>query len=501
MRPPNSALTKAPLYRILALGVGLILATLGSSGVLSAETDVNKSGQNCVKADPKNKIDACTEFLNLQSHMYARERAAALTYRAIGWRAEKDFDRATNDLTEAINLDENYAPAFAARGDILREQGRCDNAIPDLDHAIALDTKSSGTYFSRASCLIAVGKSDQALSDLAQTIKLDANNVRGLGLLALGIKGRIEFAKGDYGAAITTYNSAIQLDSTRPIIYLDRAASSAAKGDYQSALSDYDKAVNLAKGGSQLIFTTALAARARLLASQSNTDRAIQDLTLAIEVDPNSAPLHSARAALWVKKGNNKEALADYDEVVRLNPNDANAYNDRARVYLNRGEYLKADNDYSKVIELQPNDLNAWGNRGLGEFYKGDFAAATTDFKKAFEHQPNTYSALWLYIAHSRTSRTEAQQELSASLNSVSGTDWPYPIAQLFLGKLPLSDAEAAATSADRKCEFEFYVGEWQLLHDVRDKALQALRAASVTCPEDFVEHAGALSELKRVSQ
>lgn len=48
-----------------------------------------------------------------------------------------------------------------------------------------------------------------------------------------------------YDEAIETYTQAIELDSTNPVYYSNRAAAHSSKGDHLSAIGDAEKAIEV----------------------------------------------------------------------------------------------------------------------------------------------------------------------------------------------------------------------------------------------------------------
>jgi hypothetical protein len=55
------------------------------------------------------------------------------------------------------------------------------------------------------------------------------------------------------------------------------------------------------------------------------------------------------------------------------------------------------------------------------------------------------------------------------------------------------------ATNEDQRCEVQFYLGEWDLLHERRAEAASELREAVDSCPKNLVEYTGAVAEVKRL--
>jgi len=64
----------------------------------------------------------------------------------------------------------------------------------------------------------------------------------------------------------------------------------------------------------------ALIARAGAFTRKDQTDRAIADDDVALQLDASQADLFNSRGELWRKKGDRRKALADFGAALRLNP-------------------------------------------------------------------------------------------------------------------------------------------------------------------------------------
>ena len=77
----------------------------------------------------------------------------------------------------------------------------------------------------------------------------------------------------------------------------------------------------------------------------------------------------------YAELGEHEKAIEDYSKAIELNPKNAAVYNNRGISYRKLEEYKKAIEDYSKAIELEPGDADAYYNRAysyrkLGEHEK-----------------------------------------------------------------------------------------------------------------------------------
>ena len=65
-----------------------------------------------------------------------------------------EYDRALNDVSEAIRLNPRLSTTYAKRGVIFERKGEYGNAIDDYTDAIRLDPKSADAYFYRGTAQI-----------------------------------------------------------------------------------------------------------------------------------------------------------------------------------------------------------------------------------------------------------------------------------------------------------------------------------------------------------
>ena len=118
----------------------------------------------------------------------------------------------------------------------------------------------------------------------------------------------------------------------------------------------------------------------------------------------------------------------------------------------------------------------------------------------ANELEESSYFLIWRYLARERAGESGAA-EFAASAARSKSADWPDPIVELYLGQRSPADVLSAASKADERCEAQFYIGEWHLLHGDRTAAAAALQTAADSCPKEFDEYTGALAELKRLTR
>lgn len=241
-------------------------------------------------------------------------------------------------------------------------------------------------------------------------------------------------------------------------------------------------------------------------ANQGNHDRAIADYTMALELEPKLGDAYYNRALSWSEKGEHDRAIADYNIALQIAPRDARAHVGRAVEWTVTGDYKRALADYDTVIRLEPKGLAGYFGRGRVHFYAGDYMRAASDLVRAHRLDGSIYTALWLYLARKRAD-IPGERTLAAEADTSGAGAWPAPIVGLYLGgAAPEAVMRAAATGTaaaqrEQRCEASFYIAHWHLLRNARDAAAPLLREAQKTCPTTYMEHEGAVAELRRLQQ
>ncbi len=107
--------------------------------------------------------------------------------------------------------------------------------------------------------------------------------------------------------------------------------------------------------------------------------KALEELSLAIETDPQNVEAHFWRARTYIRLEQFDNAIADLKKVVDLDPRYSRAYDNLGWLFMRRNKYDQSLAHLNKSIELKPD--NGWAHymRGRVFFNKGDF-------QKAFEN-------------------------------------------------------------------------------------------------------------------
>ena len=162
------------------------------------------------------------------------------------------------------------------------------------------------------------------------------------------------------------------------------------RGNVYLNLDELDKAIADLTKAIELDPQLALAYRRRGTAftAQVELDKAIADYSKAIELDPEDASTYITRGGVYLQQHEWDKAIADYNMAIELDPEDAFTYIRRGVTYGVQGELDKKIADYSKAIQLDPEEASFYTIRGQAYYQQGDLEEAIADYSKAIELDP-----------------------------------------------------------------------------------------------------------------
>jgi len=240
--------------------------------------------------------------------------------------------------------------------------------------------------------------------------------------------------------------------------------------------------------------------------NQGNHDRAIADFSMALELEPKLPGAHLNRALSWSEKGDSERAIADYTAALQLSPKDVRAHMGRAVEWTVKGDYKRAVADYEDIIRLEPQGMAGYFGRGRARFYADDFMSAASDFLRAHQLEGSVYTALWVFLARKRAD-IPGEKTLAQDAGMSEAGEWPAPLVGLYLGSaspeavLKAAGHQNPARQREQRCEANFYLAHWHLLRGARAEAVPFLQEARRQCPSGFIEHEGAVAELRRLER
>ena len=118
-------------------------------------------------------------------------------------------------------------------------------------------------------------------------------------------------------------------------------------------------------------------------ANLNQPERAIEDFSTAIALNPNYAEAYYNRGNAYAELNEHERAIEDYGKAIELNPAFAEAYYNRGLAYAELNEHERAIKDYDRAIALNPAFAEAYGNRGIAYSEIQRYEESARDLKKA----------------------------------------------------------------------------------------------------------------------
>ncbi len=155
----------------------------------------------------------------------------------------RDYDRAVNLFTRAIQLDPRNAEIYHNRGMAYAYLRRWREAIDDFTRALQYEPHPS-SYEQRGNVYGSMGDKRAARQDWEHALRMDARRV--LPLLNLGW---LAFEERNLNEALDYLNRALQVEPTMAQAYLHRAKVYYEMGDQARTFSDLQHAKELIESG------------------------------------------------------------------------------------------------------------------------------------------------------------------------------------------------------------------------------------------------------------
>lgn len=173
-----------------------------------------------------------------------------------------------------------------------------------------------------------------------------------------------------------------------PVEDFGKAIEAEGKGEFQLAIEYYTKLINSGETGGDNL-AVIYSNRATLYAITGQSDKALEDFSQSLRLNPEDAVTYINRGAHYEELGQYERAIQDYDESIRIDPKDAHAYNNRCYALLKLDRLQEALLDCNVALVLEPDNpvvIHTTGNvyEALGEKQK-----AAQEYRRALEIAPD----------------------------------------------------------------------------------------------------------------
>jgi len=142
-------------------------------------------------------------------------------------------------------------------------------------------------------------------------------------------------------------------------------------------------------------------------------DRAIDDFTRAITLDPASDEAYFGRGMAYGRNGEIEKGIADLGSYIDRNPGSTLAYTKRGVRYLWLGDLVRADADLRQAVTLDPRNAEAHDDLGVVHAQRGEYDDARRHFSATVGIDPG-YQKAWHNLAMVHHIQGNGKQALAA---------------------------------------------------------------------------------------
>ncbi len=119
-------------------------------------------------------------------------------------------------------------------------------------------------------------------------------------------------------------------------------------------------------------------------------DKAIEDYTKAIEIDPNLMEYYCSRAYCYSLDNQNDLSIKDYDSAIRIAPNEFSLFLYRAQSFEDNQDFENAISDYNIAISKDPNEIEAYIGKGICLARLKKYSKAISTYNAGLKIDPET---------------------------------------------------------------------------------------------------------------
>ncbi|MBB4424175.1 tetratricopeptide (TPR) repeat protein [Bradyrhizobium sp. CIR48] len=287
------------MLRVISLSLVILTAGLFSAAADPQADDLTLCRDR--QAEAQARASACDNLLKADK-LTGKDKAIALSVRGNTLISKRDYDRAIETLSIAIDLDPDYVIALNLRGLAYERKGQDDLAMADYNLALQKRPTYGVPYNNRGVIHARRGALQSALDDFSLSIKYTPKF-----LLGWTNRARARTLMKDFDGAIADFAEAEKIDPAAPQIASNRCITYGMMGRYAQALADCN---GLIERQPKNVF--AINNRADVSMMKGDLDAALKDYNTAIQINPNNIRAHSGRGQIYERKKDLAQARADY---------------------------------------------------------------------------------------------------------------------------------------------------------------------------------------------
>lgn len=262
---------------------------------------------------------------------------------------QEQYKLALEDISAAIDEQENIGEYFLLRGKINRELGDLDQGLEDAERAEVLQQGSPELYVLLADLLQAKDRFREAGRYLNHAMKLAPYDAS-----AYYVQGMLQAKQGDSLASLTSMDYAMNNNPRMLRAYLQSIIINRKLQNLGQALVVNNKAIKRFPLIAELYFE-----RGEIYNVLSKPDTAMIYYQKAISVNPKYSDALAQMADVGIKNKYYGKAIVALTQLLKLNPEYPQIHNLLGFCYEKSGDYPKAREFYGITLASDPDDRAA----------------------------------------------------------------------------------------------------------------------------------------------
>jgi tetratricopeptide (TPR) repeat protein len=173
-------------------------------------------------------------------------------------------------------------------------------------------------------------------------------------------EGMLFYGRMEYDRSVDSFTKVLEVaphGKDNHKVYYNRGMAYFKNRQYDKAIYDFTKALEIAPEQDKNIKFTILAYRGNAFQKNNEFDSAIKDYSEAIQLIPkhkNIKYIYHNRAWTWFNKGNYDRANEDFSNALSIDPNFDASYYGRASVWSKKADFQRALIDAKEAVKLKP---------------------------------------------------------------------------------------------------------------------------------------------------